>query len=114
MPRAKLPPDIIQPRQTCFARVSVPRDLQAIVDLAVSLDLGFDPADHRQVWEHRFAWVMPVRGHPVDLVADRMPAGFDPSSGEVCRLMGFEHHIIGRIVEQRLDIGIHGGPVLLQ
>jgi integrase len=31
MPRAKLPPHIIQPRQTCFARVSVPRDIQAIV-----------------------------------------------------------------------------------
>jgi hypothetical protein len=26
---------------------------------------------------------MPVRGHPVDLVADRVPAGFDPSCGEV-------------------------------
>ena len=57
---------------------------------------------------------MPVRGHPVDLVADRVPAGFDPSSGEVRRLMRFEHHIVGRIIEQLLDIGIHGGPVLLQ
>ena len=31
MPRAKLPPHIIQPRQTCFARVSVPRELQPII-----------------------------------------------------------------------------------
>ena len=28
--------------------------------------------------------------------------------------MGFERHIVWRIVEQLLDIGIHGGPVLLQ
>jgi integrase len=31
MPRTKLPPHIIQPRQTCFARVSVPRELQSIL-----------------------------------------------------------------------------------
>jgi hypothetical protein len=85
-----------------------------VFDLAVSLDLGFDPADHGQVREHGFARVMPVRGHPVDLVADRVPTGFEPPSGEVRRLMGFEHHIVWRIVEQLLDIGIHGGPVPLQ
>ena len=85
-----------------------------VFDLAVSLDLGFDPPDHGQIRETGLAWVVPLRGHPVDLVADRVPAGFDPPCGEVRRRMGFEHHVVWRIVEQLLDIGIHGGPVLLQ
>jgi hypothetical protein len=48
-------------------------------DHSVSLDLGFNAADHGEVREHGFARVMPIRGHPVDLMADRVPAGFDPA-----------------------------------
>src|SRR6185437_15720413 len=58
-----------------------------VFDLSVSLDLGLNPSDHGQVWKHGFAWIMPVRCHPVDLAADRVPAGFDPPSGEIHRLM---------------------------
>src|SRR5712675_2631601 len=64
-----------------------------VFDLSVSLDLGFNPADHREVREYRFAWVMPVRCHPVDLLTHRVPASFDPPSGQVHRLIRFKHHV---------------------
>src|SRR4249920_2686107 len=54
-----------------------------VLDLSVSLDLGFDPPDHGEVGEYGFAWVMPVRCHPVDLMTDRMAAGFDPPCRQV-------------------------------
>ena len=76
-----------------------------VLDLSVSLDLGFDPPDHGQVREHRFAWVMPIRCHPVDLMTDRVPAGLDPPCGQVHGLRCFERHIVWRMGEQLLDIG---------
>jgi hypothetical protein len=57
------------------------------LDFSVSFDLGFDPADHGKVREHRFARVMAVRCHPIDLMADRLPTSFDPPSGQVHYLL---------------------------
>jgi hypothetical protein len=73
------------------------------------LDLGFDPADHGEVREHRFAQVTPVRCHPVDLTAKRVPARFDPPSGQVHRLIRYEFHVIWRIAEQLFDVGYTAG-----
>jgi hypothetical protein len=68
-----------------------------LLDLSVSLDLGFDPSDHGQVREHGLAWIMPVRCHPVDLMTDCVPAGLDPPCRQVHRLVRFERHVGVRI-----------------
>src|SRR5436309_10605875 len=60
------------------------------LDLSISLDLGFNAANHGEVREYRFARVMPVRRHPVDFMTDGMPAGFQPPSGQVHGLIRFE------------------------
>src|ERR1700687_5953759 len=39
-------------------------------DRAVSLDAGFDHADHRQMGEARLIGIAAIREQPVDLVAD--------------------------------------------
>jgi hypothetical protein len=44
-----------------------------VSDFAVSIDRAFDPADHGKIGKHGFT---PVRGHPVDVVANRVSAGF--------------------------------------
>jgi hypothetical protein len=57
---------------------------------------------------------VPVRCHPVDFVTDRVPTGSIRPPVRVHRLGRFEHHVVGRFVEQLLDISVHSGPVLLQ
>ena len=82
-------------------------------DGAVAFDLGFDAADHGEVGEHRLARITPIRGDPIDHVADGVAAGFEASAAV---FIGFSVHVEGpvrrRRVEKCLDLGMEDRPVL--
>ena len=83
-------------------------------DRAVSLDAGFDHADHGQIGKARLVGIAAIREQPVDLVADDVATFLDAAVVAVGRLVLGLQHIGWRIVEKRHHIAVENRPIGLQ
>ena len=82
-------------------------------EFSLALDLSFDHSDHGEVSEAPLAGKAPVTFEPVDLVADGVSSGFNPTMialEAVAALAG-----IGLWVrEEAFDLGAQGRPVVFE